>query len=216
MKLMFAWFAVVALALVTAGSCSINHRSADYECASQADCSAGRVCSGGYCVVEGGPIDAAVPPVDGANPLPPDAPTNACPPQCSSCNAATKDCKIDCAVTNCVGNSPIVCPAGWTCDIRCSTPNACRNGVDCRLAEACDITCSGNQSCRGLMCGEGPCQIECADNSTCRGIDCRDSCACDVACSGPLTCEQVACSDLTCGTFEGGCTSGRPGCDTCP
>src|SRR5215207_4947239 len=58
MKVVIAWLALVALALVAAGSCSIKHQSEQFECEENADCvelGDGRVCSEGLCVVPGGP-----------------------------------------------------------------------------------------------------------------------------------------------------------------
>lgn len=218
MKLVLAWLAALVVAGLTAASCSINHRSGEYECVSQADCKDGRVCTGGYCIVPGGVGIDAPAPGDGPRPDgPPDAPQNVCPAQCSSCNTTAKTCKIDCAVTNCTGSQPIVCPQGWSCEILCTTANSCRAGINCINAKDCNITCSGTQSCRTLVCGTGPCDIECTGTSSCRGINCSNSCACDVTCGDAALCEQVTCSDFTCrDQLNGGCTSQRIGCETCP
>ncbi len=148
-KLIGAWLATLALAAIVAASCSINHKSDDYTCTTQADCGPDRVCSGGYCVLTG-VQDAKV---DSPTTPPPDAridaPMEMCPPQCTSCNVNTKQCNIDCAVTSCT-QAAIVCPAGWDCDIKCSTNNACAMGVNCANAASCALTCSGQGSCRNV------------------------------------------------------------------
>ena len=218
MKLIVAWLAAFTLAAVTSASCSVPHKSTAYECATQADCAdlPGRVCNGGYCVVTGTTGDAALPdapkpPGDGA----PDAPPNACPAQCTSCDLGQKTCKIDCAVTSCT-TAEIVCPTGWNCSIGCSTPNSCRNGIDCTSAASCAIACTGSGSCRDLACGTGKCTVSCTGQNACRQVSCGDACACDVTCSNGASCEQVMCTSFGCGTLGGGCTSLRPGCNTCP
>ncbi|MDX2091249.1 MAG: hypothetical protein SFX73_25550 [Kofleriaceae bacterium] len=220
MKLVLLWLAAVGLAVATASSCSIDHRSNDLACTQQPDCTGGRVCTDGYCVdPNGGVIDAPRPPGDGrpidARPTPFDAPMNVCPPQCSSCNAGTKKCTIDCAEINCV-NTTLVCPSGWNCDIDCSVANSCRNGVNCANAASCDITCSGQGSCRQIVSGSGPMDVKCEGQSSCRGINCDASCACDVECSEPAECSFLTCSALQCGVVGDGCTSQRQGCETCP
>ena len=163
MKLVVAWLAVVALAVITAGSCSVNHRSGDYACTAPGDCRDGRVCVDNFCVAPGTtPIDASR--ADAPTPQP-DA--NLCPAQCSSCNVAAKECKIDCAVKSCVGTQ-IVCPQGWNCDVLCSTPNSCRSttqgspAVICTGTLSCNVTCTGNSSCRNVACGLGPCNVDCS------------------------------------------------------
>ena len=216
MKIVVFWLCALGLAFATASSCSIDHKSGDFECTTQADCTGGRQCMDGYCVVPGGVIDA---PKTGDGPRPdaprPDAPMSMCPAQCSSCDENTKECVIDCAVTNCV-NTTIVCPTGWNCDIECSTPNSCRNGVNCSNAKSCDISCTGQGSCRQLVSGIGPMKVKCEAQGSCRGVNCDASCACDVTCSDPAECSFLTCSTPSCGVLGGGCTSQRQGCETCP
>jgi len=177
MKIVLAWLAIVCLALISAGSCSIDHKSGEYECTKQADCDTGRQCIGGYCVVPGGVVDAKPmndgPKID-ARPI--DAPMDFCPPQCTSCGPENT-CKIDCGQTNCNGNNAIVCPTGFDCAITCSTNNACANGINCGTAKSCAITCGGQGSCRNIECGTGDCDVKCTGQNSCRGVDCGDSCA---------------------------------------
>src|SRR6185503_11772735 len=114
-------------------------RSGEFQCDKQADCPSGRVCTGGFCVVPGGTVDAPKgdgPMTDG----PPTDTPNGCPPQCTSCTTSSHTCKIDCAVTSC--NGAVVCPAGWNCDVACSVANSCRSGVTCPPTGACNVTCS--------------------------------------------------------------------------
>lgn len=217
MKLILTWLAVLCVAAITAGSCSIDHKSGEYECTKQADCQTGRQCIGGYCVVPGGVVDAK-PMTDGpkADARPIDAPMDFCPPQCTSCGP-DKTCNIDCGMTNCNGNSAIVCPAGYNCSITCSTNNACANGIDCSAATSCAITCGGQGSCRGIECGTGDCDVKCTGQNSCRGVDCGDSCACDVSCALNSACEFLTCSSPLCDPIGRGCTSmGSASCDTCP
>lgn len=221
MKIVMVWLCALGLAFVTASSCSIDHKSNDFQCTQQADCASGRECIDGYCVVPGGVIlDAPRPPGDTSTqpdaPQPPiDAPQNLCPPQCSSCNPSSMECTIDCEVTNCV-NTTLVCPTGWNCDIDCNVNNSCRNGINCGNAASCDITCSGAGSCRQIVSGPGPMELECTGQGSCRNVNCDASCACDIDCGDGAECSQLTCSSFTCGTLPRGCTSQRQGCETCP
>lgn len=215
MKLVVAWLSVLVLASISAGSCSINHRSGEFECSKQSDCPDGRVCTGGYCVVPGGTVDAPKsdgPAIDGT---PGDGPMNNCPPQCTSCDQGSHTCKIDCAVTSC--NSQVVCPTGWNCDVACTVSNSCRSGVKCPAgANSCNITCSGTGSCRSLECGTGKCDVACTGSMSCRGVDCGNSCGCDVKCGPGATCEAVQCTAFQCDTGLGCSSMVVPSCRTCP
>lgn len=219
MKLIVASIAALFLAVVTVSSCSVKHPSEQYECDTQADCDAlgdGRTCMDGLCVggSGGGKKDAGV--VDAARPdaqLPPDAAT--CPSQCTSCDLTAKTCVIDCAVNPQACLPQVICPAGFACNIKCSSPNSCRNGVSCVMGTACNIECTSFGSCRNVQCGLGRCRVNCAGGDSCRGVSCGQSCACDVLCPDPARCENVICTSPTCDTFSGGCTSQRPGCTTC-
>lgn len=217
MKLVVAWLSVLCLAAITAGSCSIDHKSGDYECTKQSDCSGGRTCTGGYCVLPGGTIDAPKPPTDGPVvdiDAPIDGSMNGCPAQCTTCNTGTHTCRIDCAVTSC--NGQVVCPAGWNCDVACSTASTCRNGVVCPQTGACTITCSGQNACKDLECGNGRCNVTCSGQGSCRGdTNCNQSCGCDVACKTGSSCENVSCTAFQCDTGLGCSTTGLPGCNSC-
>ncbi len=220
MKLALAALAALSLASLTLPACSTTNKSGEYACTTQADCAdlAGRVCNGGYCVVTGDtPIDAPGPnPMIDAPPRPIDAPPmDVCPAQCSSCDIAGMKCNIDCAQSPALCNAAITCPAGWDCDIKCTTPNSCRTGVSCINAAACTIDCSGDSSCRQLNSGPGPFDVTCTGQNACRGLDCDPSCACDIECGDTASCEFLRCSTQTCGVPGGGCTSSRTGCDTC-
>jgi hypothetical protein len=203
-----------AIAIASAASCSVDHRSGDFTCETTADCTGGRVCDGGFCVqTEPDPPDA--PP-----PGPPDAmrrpDANQCPEPCTSCDVEDKICTVDCAAADglCTTGS-IVCPDGWACDIRCTTQNSCRSGVNCLEARSCKLTCSGESACRGVQCGPGPCDISCTGQNSCRNIACNNSCACGVTCAA-----QGACADtVTCTSFQCdvglGCSTLPFGCNTC-
>lgn len=220
MKIVIAWLAAVALAVVAVSSCSVNHKSSDYACDSQDDCIDGRICSNGFCVTTTLPTDAR--PGDG--PIMVDAPRDSsgpdapfCPPQCTSCREPNHECVIDCATTSC--NNELVCPAGWNCTIGCSTTNSCTSGIDCTAANSCAIVCSGNSSCRDLECGSGECRVTCSGKSSCRDMDCSDSCACDITCAGgqnAASCEGNVCPAGCQGLGVGRCSSQfNPSCNTC-
>ena len=217
MKLVVAWLSVLVLAAISAGSCAINHKSGEFECSKQSDCANGRVCTGGYCVVPGGTVDAPKndgpitidgPPIDGS--------MNVCPAQCTSCNQGTHTCKIDCAATSC--NGQVVCPPGWNCDVACSVANSCRSGVTCPPSgNSCNITCSGTGSCRSLECGTGKCDVNCTGSMACRGVNCGNSCGCDVKCAVGAACEAVQCTSFQCDTGLGCSSQLNPGaCEMCP
>jgi len=218
-KLALAWLSTLAIA----ASCSVTHRSGEYTCDTTTDCTGGRVCSDGYCVVVGGGIDAPGPGKDGG-PLPdapkPDAPPPPqCPDECTSCNLPAKECRIQCGANStqaCNGMTPVVCPAGWNCDIECNRTNDCRFGVDCTDAASCTIECRGGGACRGVNCGDGKCDVQCTGFNSCSSmVNCNNSCECDVACtgSGTQTCggdqgQAVSCGSIACDDpSDGGCTS---------
>lgn len=200
------WVAMMALAF--AGSCSVNHRSDNFQtCERQTDCPEGQMCISNLCQGNA-PDDAGI---DG--PGRPDA--LQCPSQCTSCKLYTMECKVDCAISMATCNAAIKCPPGWNCNIFCSTPGACRNGIDCQEGESCSVQCSGGNSCRNIDCGDGPCRVQCTGEGSCRDVACNDSCRCDVECNnvGAL-CDAVSCGSQTCDTGRG-CSSLLPGCNTC-
>jgi len=197
-KLALLWL----VALVTAGSCSISHRSNDFACQNTSDCAFGRICSDGVCVSIL-PIDAGV--------------TTVCPSQCTSCNIDKRTCAIDCALNGGACNSLVTCPAGWSCDIACSTGNSCRSGIDCADSNDCTVTCSGTTSCRNITCGSGRCDVDCTGINSCRAVDCGAACACDITCHDVSLCIDITCKDIQCfaDSINGGCSSTPRDCDTC-
>ena len=218
MKIVIAWLALVVLAAVTAGSCSIKHQSEQYECDTTADCvdlGDGRVCSEGLCVVPGGGTkDAAVDAPSSKKDAAVDAQA-ACPPQCTSCNAGNKECVIDCQQNPQACMGQMACPAGYACTIKCNTSSSCRNGINCLQAAACTVECTGSFACRNVACGAGPCDVTCSGNNSCSGISCGSSCACDVKCGDNASCFNVICTSPFCDTGLG-CSSQPTTCDTCP
>ena len=216
MKWIFAWLGLAALVITAVvSSCSINHKSNQFACSSTSDCEAGRVCTDGLCIV-GTDIDA--PPIDAPRQ---DAPIDSmvCPSQCTRCMPGNV-CVIDCAAAgaNCNALMPVVCPTGFNCDIRCSTDNSCRSGVNCTNAASCNIQCTGFRSCRGVACGPGECTLNCAGNNSCETVDCGTSCACDVKCGSIAggSCQNVQCTRPECDTGRGCSATTFPVCDTCP
>lgn len=196
-------FALAASGL--GASCLVDNKTGDFECASQADCSDGRRCEGGYCILD--------------DDLPPDGPDEPdgmpCPAPCTTCSFTEMTCDIDCdSSQDC---DDVVCPAGFACDVDCTVPNACDN-VDCSQATSCDIRCTGSSACADVTCGPGTCTVVCSGNSACDVVDCAASCACDVDCDGGLDCDLASCpttgADCTDGTAAG-CDSKNLGCSTC-
>lgn len=211
-QLVIAWFVVVALGFVLAGSCAIDHRSGAFECEKQSDCDPPRTCSDGLCVKPGGTTDASTGDArTDAQPI--DA--FACPDQCTSCDQGRKECTIDCmGDADC--NNQVVCPEGWNCIIKCSTTDSCRNGINCQGSESCIVQCTGVRSCRNLTCGNGPCNVNCSASESCRNIFCGQSCACDVKCGLGSACIGVSCTAPQCDTGFGCSSTQFPGCESCP
>jgi hypothetical protein len=195
------WLIAMGFALVA--GCSVSHRSGDFACDTQADCSAGRTCVEGFCVL---PADAGIP--DG-----PHADAAVCPSACTSCNLDQKSCTIDCAL-NGGCKQAVTCPLGFSCNVLCSRDGACSSGVSCTGSTACTISCSGTQSCRGLSCGLGPCNVSCTGSGSCGEVSCGMSCACDVTCNGIALCRNLTCKP-NCAVGLRGCTSLAVGCNTC-
>jgi hypothetical protein len=211
MKRVFVWLALASITVaVAAASCSINHRSTQFECDTTQDCDPGRMCSEGLCVMPGGGDGG----IDAKKDGPPDS--SACPSQCSTC-PSSKVCVIDCAAGAACG-SLVTCPAGFNCDIRCNTDNACRNGVNCNAAAGCTLQCTGRSSCSGVTCGPGPCNVSCLGASSCATVSCGLSCACDVNCPFATngSCLSVTCNRLQCDTGRGCSSTVSPTCNTCP
>ncbi|MEZ4360079.1 MAG: hypothetical protein R3B48_07860 [Kofleriaceae bacterium] len=182
---------VLALALVcTVAACSIDRRSGDYACTTTPDCSAGRVCVDGDCVL--GTIGGG----------------DQCPPECTRCEKDS--CIVECALQEC---ARITCPAGWRCDFFCGAGNC--NNIDCSNSE-CSFTCIGNNACRNIMCGTKPCALTCTSRRACGDIDCEDSCACNVGCVTPDSCAGTVQCPLGCTGPNGGCsTAPAATCNTC-
>jgi hypothetical protein len=213
-KVLLASAIVVAAMFAIVTSCSINHRSDQFACTKPSDCSDGRECINGECVVPGGVIDAAmtidVKVVD----------ANQCPDGCTSCDLGHMVCTIDCATGgNC--DRPVTCPAGWNCVIKCTVNDECRSGIDCSAAKSCSLTCSGSRSCESVTCGMGKCSATCTGMGSCRDVDCTQSCACDVTCSNNIGACLNPGPMCPAGTFPGacdnglGCTSQGIGCSSC-
>lgn len=177
---------ILVLAALLA-ACTINERSTEYTCSTQADCPAGRSCSTGLCVVVG-------------------TGSNGCPAGCTSCDATARTCAIE-------GGNNVTCPTGWSCNVTCSRANSC-DKIDCDGATSCTVTCSGVDSCKELRCRTGRCAVTCSGNGSCDAVDCQDACACDVtcglgACNSKPVCPMNSCSTPT------GCSSVLPVCSGC-
>jgi len=216
-KLVAIWLAVLGLTAAVAGSCSVNHRSADFACQQSSDCSTGRTCVDGLCV-----SGAVILPDAGARDARPQVDALVCPSQCTSCDAGR--CTIDCAVAPDACNLPVACPAGWDCNVKCSTDGSCRRGVDCNGSTTCTVSCTGARSCQDVTCGGGgACKVDCGGFRSCTGVtcgtgacnvDCTGSQSCstvtggtdasNINCSGPGTCSNVDCASGACAVACGG------------
>lgn len=196
-------FAVVGIA---ATSCLVNRKTADFECAETADCTAGRLCTSGFCITDNRPPDSMQPDV------------TPCPSPCTSCDFGLMTCDVVCNTAN--GCSDITCPAGFACEVDCTASNAC-DDVDCSLATSCDVECDGVSACETVTCGTGPCDVTCSGNSACDVVDCASSCECDVVCVNNADClatcppPSAGGGDCTDGT-PNGCDSNMTNCDSCP
>ncbi|HMG53985.1 MAG TPA: hypothetical protein VK601_10890 [Kofleriaceae bacterium] len=215
---------VAALAVALAAGCTVSHRSDQFACKTQVDCSDGRICVDGLC---------AVPDMLSDGPRPPDALD--CPPQCTSCNAAAHSCIIDCGL-NGGCNGPVSCPSGWNCNVMCGTQNSCNNGVSCNGSTSCTITCSGRQSCKTVTCGSGVCNLSCSGTGSCgedvlcgtgackvncSGMDsCNGGLRCGLSCGCDVTCRLGTCGNLVCkpgcnSSTPPGCSATTAGCNSC-
>ena len=205
MKLAALALVALGLAIVAAGSCSVSHRSGDFACQTQGDCSKDRTCIDGFCALTSDAgIDAQ---------LPPDAAL--CPAGCTSCVVGQKSCTIDCSL-NGGCKQQVVCPTGWSCNVLCSRTDACSNGVICPSGTACTVTCSGLRSCKAIACGTGRCSVDCTGSSSCQDVRCGLACACDVVCHINSSCSNLSCRPgCTSPSQFGGCTSAPTGCNTC-
>ncbi len=219
MKLVLSWLSLTVIA--AALSCSVSHRSGEFTCVTSMDCvgeAAGRICSGGFCVVSGGGVDAPIATHDSGPIIIHDAPQLTCPSICTSCDLSSMTCKIACtgATANCAND--VTCPPGFNCQINCVPGGSCKI-VDCTDAASCSVTCTGQGSCRQVNCGATACDVQCTGSESCRGVACGSSCACDVACGDTASCQSVFCSHIECDDLNGGsgCSSSQdPLCNTCP
>lgn len=183
------------LSLAVGVGCLVNTRSGALACATQADCDAPRVCEGGYCVID----------------------QNACPSDC------TGGCDVTASPPTCVvngaGGDSVTCPAGYHCDIICTT-GACGN-VDCTDAASCTIQCAGTSACQDVTCGTADCEITCAGTDACTDVTCGSQTGnkqgrCHVSCSGTSGCGDVTCTSA-CDCVIDGCTgSSDCGALACP
>jgi hypothetical protein len=205
--------AAAALAALLA-ACGIDSRSQDYECTQTADCTDGRVCRSGWCVVGSGGAGA-----DAGPPATPDAGNSA--PDASSCPAGCTRCEDDTCVVECIEDDscgdPVVCPPGLPCLVVCEGIGSCAAGIDCSAAASCDLRCTSREACNGeIRCGEGRCSVTCSARDTCAGgVDCTDSCACETSCDGVQACALAPECPFP-GCFDGDdCAADGLVCDFC-
>jgi hypothetical protein len=189
---------VAACATALIASCFVDRRSNDFECETEAQCTGGRICEDGFCIMP---------------------PTPECPEDCNAgCDLELMTCNIGCSLPG-QCDLTIDCPFGFECTINCSAPGACSN-IYCDGAESCEIACTASNACGSIECGDGKCTVVCSTGNACGDVDCSQSCACDVACTGvgcDLSCPSVPASECTLdGTLDTPCSStSQAGCSTC-
>jgi hypothetical protein len=123
----------LAVIVVAIAACTVDRASDKLKCSLPADCTGGRTCVDGYCVVGGAKLDA---------------PTN------MACDDAAKTCTI-----TGTGGANVTCPAGYTCTVECTATSGCNN-IDCTGAKACTIHCDAVNGCHDISCGATPCTID--------------------------------------------------------
>ena len=202
--------AVVAGAAIAVWSCTVNTKTDKLACTVQADCTGGRACEGGFCVVDpNAKLDAAIDAKD--------IDAAICPAACGSCDFQSGTCMITGA------GSDVTCPAGWNCAITCTGAGACGD-IACTDAASCTVDCtaqgsgsgsgSAGTACGNLTCGTGRCTQTCEGSGACGTTSCASSCKCDVTCNPLLG----ACGTMTCPIHANrNCTTGMvPGaaCDS--
>jgi hypothetical protein len=193
MKILVGVSFAIMLGLGAASSCAIDHASDALACTKTSQCTDGRNCVGGFCVVGNGSGSGS----------------GSCPGQCSTCDTVAKTCSID---GNNVDGDRVTCPTGFHCTITC-TGGTCKT-VDCSNAASCSITCSGQQSCESVNCGVHQCAVTCSGQESCASVTCQSSCGCDVQCTGQASCGTGAQCPLGCDTGLG-CTAQTVGCNVC-
>ena len=80
------------------------------------------------------------------------------------CNGGCTDniCSIDCSepYAGC-GNSLIICPPGYACEVLCGGVNSCEGStINCPYDYACDVVCIGANACKDAV-------INCSETGTC-------------------------------------------------
>jgi hypothetical protein len=200
-----------------ASACLVDRKSDDLKCSLPSDCTAPRVCEGGYCVVD----------------------ANACPAECVSCDKSVTPhvCKLPSGT----GGSNFTCPTGIACEITCTGSSTCNN-ITCNTGSTCTITCTGGSSCSdvtcngttcnimciggsacdNVTCGSGRCIVDCSTDGSCASVHCANACACDVTCGTAAACGGILCPRLpankycTASQVDGEpCISSAPQCDKC-
>jgi hypothetical protein len=212
---------LVALAAAALAACSIEARSTNFECTSQADCPDGRVCQSSWCVLPGSSGRDGGGPIGDAGGDGDDGSADASVAPCSEavCDRCEADgtCTFLCTQANACQEG-VECPPGMPCQVLCIGTGSCLGGVDCSSATDCTVQCGKNDACAGpITCGGGRCDVACTARGTCAsGVDCSDSCACTTDCSGQGACAlSPDCPFEECVAGDGDCTNGI-GCDVCP
>lgn len=125
----------------------------------------------------------------------PDATIDAADP-CAACVTAGGSCANGVCTINSSDSGKVTCPPGLECRVTCSgDANACKDGVDCRLANKCTIACTGDNACRDgdVLCNtnDQPCMVTCTGANACQnhGITCGAG-TCNGNCFGDNACQS--------------------------
>lgn len=187
------WGSIAAgiLSLGLLAGCSFDNRSNAFACETQSECTDGRVCEMGWCVVPGAGLHDANLALPDANLALPDAtpdamPPDATPPECLACTGGTctedcaivGDCSYDCAVDSCDCSFSCTadatkcngeCKANTTCSVDCGGAKQCH--PKCKSGAICDFDCTGVSDCKRAKCeGTAECLLNCTDTT---GMNCK-------------------------------------------
>lgn len=170
--------------------CSLVERRSDaFACDTIDDCSDGRVCTMGWCVVSDPTTpDAAEPTID-ADPA---NVVDARPPnECLACSGGTcveectlaDNCSFDCAIDGC------------DCDFTCET-NTCN--VECKANTTCSVDCGGSDQCRPTCKPGAVCDFDCTNSNNCRLAKCEGDAQCILNCfdTDPGNCKWDVCDGV--------------------
>ena len=163
-----------ALIACSLSGCNFDERSGTFACATQMDCSDGRVCEMGWCVVSESQVPDADLPLDAAMP---DNRCVACESGACSDHCAGAQCAYECAVDGCQCSFSCTeasmtcngtCNSETICNIDCGKGRQCH--ATCKSGSICDVDCTGVKDCKRVSCeGNAQCILNCTDTA---GMNC--------------------------------------------